>query len=198
MKKRIIAVLLASFMVFGAAACGKKDEEGNTNVGISGQENVSGNSGTSESLSVGAEVEQFINVDLPSISGSRDKAISLYNKYFEESGSIDSEEWLRSLEYDALASFDTYLTKLSAFEYTTPEVQSLKNSYLQSAQLQRDAIQDVVNGIKNDDAALFTSAEQKIAESETYYKSYTDSLQSICANNNIKINGSIGTSTDAE
>ena len=187
MKKRITAFLLASMMILGVSACGKKEEEATTTASIS-----------DETLSVGAEVEQFINVDLPSISSERDKAVELYNKYFNEPGSIDSEEWLRSLEYDALASYDSYLNKLGALNYTTPEVQSLKNTYLQSSQYQRAAIQDVVNGIKNDDASLFTSAEQNIAQSETYFKSYEDSLQSICSSNNIKINGSIGTSTDAD
>ena len=182
MKKRITAILLASFMVFGVAGCGKKDDTASTTGA------AATTAATEESLSVGAEVEQFINVDLASISAERDQAVGLYNKYFTEAGSIDSEEWLRSLEYDALTAFDSYLSKLSALEYTTPEVQSLKNTYLQSAQFQRDAIADVVNGIKNDDATLFASAEEKIAQSETYFKSYEDSLKTICTNNNIKIN----------
>ena len=187
MKKKVITFLLAAFMMFSFAACGDKKEEA-----------TSGTSASEDSISVGAEVEKFINVDLPSISSDRDKAVGLYNKYFKEAGSIDSEEWLRSLEYDALVAFDSYLTKLNALEYTTPEVQSLKNTYLQSAQYQRDAIQDVVNAIKNDQVELFTSAEEKIAQSETYFKTYEDSLKTICNNNNVQINGNVGTSTDAE
>ena len=192
MKKRVLAVLLTSVMLFGIAACGKKEPGTTATIGISASDNVSG-----ESLSVGAEVEQFVNVDIPSISGGRETAVGLYNKYFE-GGIMDSEEWLRSLEYEALPLYDTYLTKLAEFEYTTPEVQNLKNTFLQSSQLQRDAIQDVVNGIKNNDSELLTSAEDKINQSEELYKSYEESLQSICSSNNIKINGTIGTATDAE
>ena len=113
---------------------------------------------------------------------------------------MDSEQWLSSLENDAITSYDSYLEKLKGFEYTTAEVQNLQSQYLQSAQLQRDAIQDVIDGIKNSDVAYFDSAEEKIQQSEEALSAYKSSLRSVCESNGITINGDIGeaTSTDAE
>ena len=185
MKKKLLVVCMTFAMMFSFGGCGKKDETP-----------VSTEAKTEAGITVGAEVEQFVNRDLPSITSERDKAVRLYQAYFEKS--MDSEQWLSSLENDAITSYDSYLEKLKAFEYTTPEVQGLQSTYLQSAQLQRDAIQDVIDGIKNSDATYFDSAESKIEQSETYMATYKNDLKTICADNNITIYGNVGTSTDAD
>jgi hypothetical protein len=185
MKKKLLVVCMAFTMMFSFTACGK-------------QETTETEAATEAGVTVGAEVEQFVNRDLPSISSERDKAVRLYKAYFEKS--MDSEQWLSSLENDAITSYDSYLEKLKGFEYTTAEVQNLQSQYLQSAQLQRDAIQDVIDGIKNSDVAYFDSAEEKIQQSEEALSAYKSSLRSVCESNGITINGDIGeaTSTDAE
>ena len=184
MKKKLLVVGMTFAMMLSFGGCGKKEE-------ATVAETV-----TEAGITVGSEVEQFINRDLPSIASERDKAVRLYQAYFEKN--MDSEQWLTSLENDAITSYDSYLEKLKAFEYTTTEVQGLQSTYLQSAQLQRDAIQDVIDGIKNSDATYFDSAEEKIEQSETYMDSYKKNLKTICENNNITIYGNIGTATDAD
>ena len=187
MKKKFLAFFMAATMIFGVTACGEpKDVENQTEAA------------TEAGVTVGSEVEKFINVDLPSISADRDKAVGLYNDYFKNPGSLDSEEWLRALKNDGLSSFDQYLEKLKNFEYSTPEVKSLQSTYLQSAQYQRDAIGYVVSGIEEGDDTMFDKAEESIAQSETYFSTYEDSLKTICQDNHIIINGTISTSTDAE
>ena len=183
MKKKLLVVCMTVAMMFSFAGCGKKEQTETETV-------------TEAGITVGAEVEQFINRDLPSIASDRDKAVRLYKAYFEKN--MDSEQWLGSLENEAITSYDSYLEKLRAFEYTTSEVQNLQNQYIQSAELQRNAIQDVIDGIKNSDSSYFDSAEEKIEQSETYMAQYKDSLKTVCADNGITIKGELGTAMDAE
>ena len=188
MKKRLLAFMMAAVLAFAVTACGEPKDVENPTEAASGESEVT----------VGSEVEKFINVDLPSISADREKAVSLYNDYFKNPGSLDSEEWLRALKNDGLYYFDQYLENLNKFEYTTAEVKSLQSTYLQSAQYQRDAIGYVVSGIEEADDTMFDKAEESIAQSETYFSTYEDLLKTVCQDNNITINGAISTSTDAE
>lgn len=180
--------MMAAVLAFAVTACGEPKDVENPTEAASGESEVT----------VGSEVEKFINVDLPSISADREKAVSLYNDYFKNPGSLDSEEWLRALKNDGLYYFDQYLENLNKFEYTTAEVKSLQSTYLQSAQYQRDAIGYVVSGIEEGDDTMFDKAEESIAQSETYFSTYEDLLKTVCQDNNITINGAISTSTDAE
>lgn len=172
MKKRILALVLATAMVFGVVGCGKKKDK----------EEATG-------ASVQEEIVKLVNEDLPGIAADRDNAVSIYNDYFKDSSSQDSESWRTKLESEALTSYDTYLANLDALTYENSEVQNLKDLFAKSASSQRDAIQCVVDAINNLDSAKLGDASQCIDDSETYLKMYEDELKRLCETYNIEIIG---------
>lgn len=172
MKKRILALVLATAMIFGVVGCGKKKDK----------EEATG-------ASVQEEIVKLVNEDLPGIAADRDNAVSIYNDYFKDSSSQDSESWRTKLESEALTSYDTYLANLDALTYENSEVQNLKDLFAKSASSQRDAIQCVVDAINNLDSAKLGEASQCIDDSETYLKMYEDELKRLCETYNIEIIG---------
>ena len=172
MKKRILALVLATAMIFSVVGCGKKKDKDEA-TGASVQE----------------EIVKLVNEDLPGIAADRDNAVSIYNDYFKDSSSQDSESWKTKLESEALTSYDTYLANLDALTYENAEVQNLKDLFAKSASSQRDAIQCVVDAINNLDSAKLGEASQCIDDSETYLKMYEDELKRLCETYNIEIIG---------
>ena len=172
MKKRILALVLATAMIFSVVGCGKKKDKDEA-TGASVQE----------------EIVKLVNEDLPGIAADRDNAVSIYNDYFKDSSSQDSESWRTKLESEALTSYDTYLANLDALTYENSEVQNLKDLFAKSASSQRDAIQCVVDAINNLDSAKLGEASQCIDDSETYLKMYEDELKRLCETYNIEIIG---------
>ena len=172
MKKRILALVLATAMIFSVVGCGKKKDKDEA-TGASVQE----------------EIVKLVNEDLPGIAADRDNAVSIYNDYFKDSSSQDSESWKTKLESEALTSYDTYLANLDALTYENSEVQNLKDLFAKSASSQRDAIQCVVDAINNLDSAKLGEASQCIDDSETYLKMYEDELKRLCETYNIEIIG---------
>ena len=183
MKKKIIATLMSALFLIAAVGCGKSQsleiEEG---------------------ASVQEELVQMINTDLPSIASNRDEAVAIYNKYFENEGEIDSETWRQQLEDEALTKYDTYLADLNGLVYTNSEVVNLKSLFTKSADAQRDAIECVVDSIKDMEPEKLDQAQQSIDDSKTYLKMYEDELKNLCEKYNINMVGEFqsGTSGDAE
>lgn len=171
------------------SGCGKKDDEASTEA----------TEAASSGLTVQEEVVQMVNVDLPGIASDRNKAVAIYNDYFSNGGSEDSETWRSQLETEALTSYETYLNNLSALSYTNAEVQNLKDLYQKSSEYQRDAIQYVIDGIKDVDTDKLSEAQQAVSDSQTYMKMYENELERICSAYGISIVGEFGTAsaTDA-
>ena len=172
MKKRILALVLATAMIFSVVGCGKKKDKDEA-TGASVQE----------------EIVKLVNEDLPGIAADRDNAVSIYNDYFKDSSSQDSESWKTKLESEALTSYDTYLANLDALTYENAEVQNLKDLFAKSASSQRDAIQYVVDAITDLDSTKLDDASQSIKDSKTYLQMYEDELERLCDEYGITING---------
>ena len=147
---------------------------------------------------IASEIERLVNSDIPSISEERDKAVEIYNAYFLPDSQIDSEAWLKQLEETAITSYDSYLQKLGDFTYESPEAESLRNTFLTSSRYQRDAIMDVINGVRNMDSTCFDSANEKLAQSKTYLSAFQDSLKTICNEYNIEISSEASISTETQ
>ena len=62
---------------------------------------------------------------------------------------------------------------------------------MESADLQRAAIEDVINAIKNADTSLLDYAQNKVNDSKTKLGEYEQKLQSMCTANNIVLQGNV-------
>lgn len=183
MKRKIIALALGMALSFGATACGSEAP-------------ATGSPATPQTSTVEAgptlqqEILTFVGDSLPSIAGDRDRAVLLYNDYFTAAGNEkDSDKWMGTLSQEALPKYDTYLSNLKALKTVNPEVGSLKELYLASAQLQRDAIQLVVDAIKNADSTILDQAQKKVDESKAKLQEYNDMLKTLCEQNSITLEG---------
>ncbi len=177
MKKRVVALALGLVLAFGVTACGKKADD----------TTASSEASSEQTISVQQEIIKFVGTDLPGIAADRDKAVELYNEYFKAGEGVESEKWMDTLSKEALPKYDTYLAKLKAITTSNKEVEELKQLYLESSQLQRDAIQDVVNAIKNADSKLLDSAQSKVDDSQKKMKVYNEKLDTLCKANNITL-----------
>ena len=186
MKKKILILALALGLSMGAVSCGKEEADTTATQPVAAS--------TEKKMTLQDEILIFVGDSLPSISGDRDRAVLLYNDYFTAAGNEkDSEKWMTTLSEEALPKYDTYLSNLKALKTTFPEVTQLKELYLASAQLQRDAIQLVVDAIKNADSSILDSAQQKVEQSRDKLREYNDSLKKLCEENNITLEGLGGT-----
>ncbi len=182
--KKFLALVLSAALVLSFAGCGKKDE-GETATEATGK-------------AVQEEIVQLVNVDLPGLADKRDSAVAVYNDYFEDSTSKDSETWRGKLENEALVTYDEYLEALNNLSYENAEVNNLKELYVKSSQSQRDAIQYVINAISEVDTENLDLASSSIKDSETYMKMYQEELKSLCEKYNITMIGEFNTSTETD
>ena len=185
MKKNVLASVLILSLVLALVGCGKKED-------ITTEAN--------ETASIPQEIVQLVNVDLPSISADRDSAVAEYNSYFAESEGDThfaslSDACADPLTNQALVSYDAYLVNLAGLQYSNPEVQSLKDTYQKSAELQREAIQDVVDALTTADFTKIDAANDAINDSMYYLKQYEDNLQILCNQYGVQINGEFVTAT---
>ena len=182
--KKFLALVLSAALVLSFAGCGKKDE-GETTTEATGK-------------AVQEEIVQLVNVDIPGLADKRDSAVAIYNDYFADSTSKDSETWRGKLENEALVTYDEYLESLNSLSYENAEVTNLRDLYIKSSEAQRDAIQYVVNAISEVDTENLDLASSSIKDSETYMKMYQEELKSLCEKYNITMIGEFGTSTETD
>ena len=179
MRKRLLILTLGLVLVTGVTACGSKSEEGSTGAAVEGATTVS----------VQDEILKFVGTDLPGIAAERDEAVKLYNDYFSAGDEKDSDKWMTTLSQEAIPKYDSYLQKLKGLPFTNAEVGELKDLYVASAELQRDAIQGVVDAIKNADNQMLDAAQSKVEQSKEKLQAYYDKLKALCEANNISLEG---------
>jgi len=184
MKKKIAALALGLLLCAGLTACGTESED----TGSAGSGSAV-TATTEAGPTLQQEIISFVGDSLPSISGDRDRAVQLYNEYFSVGGEKDSDKWMTTLSQEALPKYDTYLGNLKALKTTNPEVESLKKLYLESAELQRDAIQLVVDAITNADSTILDQAQKKVDDSKVKLEEFNTQLKTLCEQNNITLEG---------
>jgi len=189
-KNGLLITALGMAMTAGLTGCG--DKETATTAADTGAAPVSTEAVTSElTVTLQDEILNFVGKELPGIAAERDEAVSLYNSYFADGSDKNSEKWMSTLSEQALPKYDSYLTKLKALTAVNPEVEELKKLYVESADLQRAAIEDVINAIKNADTSLLEYAQNKVNDSKTKLGEYEQKLQSMCTANNIVLQGNV-------
>ena len=187
------AGLIFLLLCFVLTGCGSK-EEGTTGAAGDTSANTEGQGSTSSStdaMSLQDEIINLVGTELPRIAPERDEAVALFNAYFSEGSDKNSETWMKTLQDEALPKYDAYLQKLNAIETVHQDVTDLKKLYVESADLQRAAIEDVINAIKNTDTSLLDYARTKVEDSEKKLAEYEDKLRGMCSANNINLEGNV-------
>ena len=194
MKRRSAILLLCLMACFMLAACGSKEEA--TTTAASASEQVT--QGTTEAtVTLQQEILSFVGQQLPAIEAERNEAVSLFNSYFTENGEKDSDKWMAILSEQALPKYDSYLEKLNGITVVHEDVASLKKLYVESADLQRAAIEDVINAIRNVDTSLLEYAQKKVDDSHIKLQEYEKKLRDLCMANNINLEGTVVPTTEA-
>lgn len=196
LKKLFTMALLGLLTCFLVVGCGKKEEDTtaagvNTDTQAAGTETGTTAQPATEAKSLQQEILSFVGSDLPGIESERNEAVAIYNAYFNEGSDKDADKWMTSLSEQALPKYDSYLQKLNAIPVEHEDVANLKMLYVESADLQRAAIEDVINAIKNVDSSLLGYAQQKVDDSEAKLEEYETALRNLCAANNITLEGSV-------
>ena len=175
MKKRILLIVLTMAMAVIFAGCGKKETALEIETGANVQQ----------------EIVQLVNTDLPALAEKRNKAVGIYNDYFKDGASLDSETWKQQLENEALASYDEYIDGLDKLIYNNSEVVNLKNMYSKVAGSEKEAIGYVIEAINDFDSSKLDQAKQSIKDSKTYLSMYEQELKSLCDKYNITVQGEL-------
>jgi len=186
------AGLIFLLLCFVLTGCGSKEEAttgaaGDTSASTEGQ----GGTSSTDAMSLQDEIINLVGTELPRIAPERDEAVALFNAYFAEGSDKNSETWMKTLQDEALPKYDAYLQKLNAIETVHQDVTDLKKLYVESADLQRAAIEDVINAIKNADTSLLDYARTKVEDSEKKLAEYEDKLRGMCSANNINLEGNV-------
>ncbi len=171
MKKKIYLALLSVALVFSAVGCGDKNKE------------------KDEQVSVQEDLVEFVNEELPAIETYRSTAVNSYNAYFV-SEDIDTGVFLSDLQSTMIPNMETYIAELTAVEVATEEVTALKDLYLQAAQKQCEAMQQVATAISEQDPQYLEQADTLIAEAQSLITQYESQLKILAIDNDVQINGS--------
>ena len=184
MKKKLYIIAIMTMMLCLFTGCGKKKEKTTEE--------------TNKALK--DDIVLFVNEKLPAIESDRNKAVSIYNSYFE-SENADLEKFSSDLQGTAIPAMEKYVNDLAAIEPATDEVKALKDLYLQSAQKQLDAMNKVAASINEENPDYLTEADALIKESEDLILQYQTQLRTLATDNDIVVNGSfsddVSTGTDA-
>lgn len=174
MKNRLLLFLIFATFIISLAACKNKDanadKEGN-------------------SISIQADVVEFVNDELAPILTYRNTAISSYNSYFQ-TNEMDTQAFLTELEAATIPNMEAFLEGLNNIEVATPEVCELKEIYILSATKQLEAMKLVALAIKEENPDYLTQADVLISEAGKYMTQYESALKTLCEEHNIDIEGS--------
>ncbi len=172
MKKKIYVMFMMLVMLFTVVGCGKEKKE-----------NVS------EEVSVQDDIVNFVNVELAGIMTYRDTAIESYNSYFMEE-SVNVSDFLTELEVAAIPNMESFVSELEKIQVETPEVQELKDMYLESANMQLEAMRMVVTAIKEENPDYLAEADILISDAGDIMIQYESKLKLLCIDYDVDINGS--------
>ena len=182
MRKKVLTLIVVGVCSLGLIGCGKRKD---INV-----EPSTATTGVSQS-GIQSELVKFVSEDLARLNVKRQQAVEIYNEYFaSNTKDADSTDWVKKLTDEAIPKYDEYISDLKALKYDSKEVNDLRYKYVRSAELQRDAINQIVNSITNNDDSYVEKAKKDIEDSKVALKEYEDSLKLLCQQNQITINGS--------
>ena len=182
MRKKVLTLIVIGVCSLGLIGCGKRKD---INV-----EPSTATTGVSQS-GIQSELVKFVSEDLARLNVKRQQAVEIYNEYFaSNTKDADSTDWVKKLTDEAIPKYDEYISDLKALKYDSKEVNDLRDKYVRSAELQRDAINQIVNSITNNDDSYVEKAKKDIEDSKVALKEYEDSLKLLCQQNQITINGS--------
>ncbi len=181
MRKKVLTLIVVGVCSLGLIGCGKRKDL-----------NVEPSTATTGVSQSGLQVElvKFVGEDLSRLNVKRQQAVEIYNEYFKSNTKdADSTDWVTKLTDEALPKYDEYIKELKALNYDNKEVNDLKDKYVRSAELQRDAINQIVMSITKNDDSYVEKAKKDIEDSKAALKEYEDELKALCQQNQITING---------
>lgn len=167
MKRKILlftAVILA-FVSF--TACGKEEND--------------------EKKSVKDDFIELIGTEIPEAEKKEIEAMNTYNGYFTEGSEVDTAALLADLENNIIPKYDEFMTSVEAIEVEYDEVLAIKELYYSAMDYQLQALKQVTEALKEEDADYQEEASSLLEQAEEKYAEYLTAVESLASENNITI-----------
>lgn len=178
MKRKILLftamiVALASF-----TACGKEKND--------------------EQKSVKDDLIELVGTEIPDAEKKEIEAMNTYNGYFTGKSEVDTAALLADLENTIIPKYEEFMTSVEAIEVEFDEVLAIKELYYSSMDYQLQALRQVAEALKEEDADYQDEAASLLEQAEGKYAEYLAAVESLASENNITIknNSNIITSKD--
>lgn len=206
MKKRLYVFGLVVMLSISALGCGKKKDKthdtSDTSSGATTTESVAEVATPENAGDPKSDLLYFVNYSLPSIQGNKDRAVEIYNSYFD-TDKADIEAYAKTLKDDAIPMMKEYIDELSALEVKTEEVEVLRQECLDSANKRYKALKFVLKAIDEQRKDFLSKANTYIKKAEQANDQYLADMVAMAEKYDVKVSGyekpaQVGTTTDAE
>lgn len=166
--KRKILLFTAVILAFASfTACGKEKND--------------------EKKSVKDDFIELIGTEIPEAEKKEIEAMNTYNGYFTEGSEVDTAALLADLENNIIPKYEEFMTSVEAIEVEYDEVLAIKELYYSSMDYQLQALKQVTEALKEEDADYQEEASSLLKQAEEKYAEYLAAVESLASENNITI-----------
>lgn len=176
MKRKILLLTAMIFVIASFTACGKEKKE--------------------EQKSVKDDLIELVGTEIPDAEKKEIEAMNTYNGYFAGESEVDTAALLADLENTIIPKYKEFMTSVEAIEVEFDEVTAIKELYYSSMDYQLQALLQVEEALKEEDADYQNEAAALLEQAEGKYAEYLAAVEKLASENNVTIknNSSIAAS----
>ena len=149
---------------------------------------------------VADDLVQYVETDLKAILPKEQEAISNYNMVCEQTNKLSSKEVIQKFETSILPDYKEFLDNLKKLQPQTQEVRELKDIYVEGATLQYEAMNMIVEALKQQDSNKMKEADELIVKAKSKLQTYEVKLTRLAKDNEIGVtntNSQVSTSQES-
>ncbi len=166
MKQKKLLLLIFSFVLLIASACGKEKKV--------------------EKNSIRDEFVKLIGTEIPRAEETEREAMNAYNGYFT-GDKVDTEALLAELENYIIPKYEKFMSDIEAIAVDYKENETIKEMYYSSMDYQFQALKKVTESLKNRSADYQSDAADLMKQAETKYAEYKMAVENMALQNNVML-----------
>ncbi len=167
MKRKILLFTAMIFALASFTACGKEKND--------------------EEKSIKDDFIELVGTEIPSAEKKEIEAMNTYNGYFTEGSEIDTAALLADLENNIIPKYEEFMTSVEEIEVEYDEVLAIKELYYSAMDYQLQALKQVTEALKEEDADYQEEAASLLGQAEEKYAEYLAAVEGLASENNITI-----------